>query len=240
MEESFARVETKFLTDTRQAAALEAGLRRQGFQRMDFGSPKVQSLYYDTETYALIRAPLDRPAYKEKLRLRAYGEPGGLTRSYVEIKKKYRGVVYKRRAALPLDAAMEGLERLRLPEETGQAGREALWLVRRWGLVPAAVISYDRQAWFHPAEPGIRITFDRDLTFRNRNLDLNAGDGGLPILPPDQRLVEIKTGGVCPVWLARLVREAGARRVHFSKYGLAWQRYIGPDKQEMKGLRRIV
>ena len=240
MEESFARVETKYLLDLRQAAALEAGLQRQGFQHLVFGSPTIQSLYYDTDSYALIRASLDRPAYKEKLRLRTYGEPGALTQSYVEIKKKYRGVVYKRRTALPLGAAMEGLKRRLLPAEAGQVGREALWLARQYDLVPAAVISYDRTAWFSPHDPGVRITLDRNMAFRNWRLDLNVRASGLPILSPGQRLMEVKTSGAYPLWLVRLLREAGAQRVHFSKYGLAYQLYIEPEKQEMKGLRRIV
>ena len=240
MEENFARVETKFLMDASQTAALEAGLQRQGCRLMRFGSPKVQSLYYDTESYGLICASLDRPAYKEKLRLRAYGEPGGLTQSFVEIKKKYRGVVYKRRTALPLETAMEGLDRRRLPEETGQVGREALWMVRRYGLAPAAVVSYDRNAWFDPADPGFRVTIDRNLAFRNWSLDLNAREDGLAILPAHRRLMEVKTGGAYPLWFARLLRECGAQHVHFSKYGLAYQLYIQPEKQEMKGLRRIV
>ncbi len=240
MEESFARVETKFLLDTSQAAAMEAGLRLRGFDHLDFGSPKVHSLYYDTWDYALIRASLDRPAYKEKLRLRAYGEQGLMDKSFVEVKKKYRGVVYKRRAALPLDAAVEGLFMARLPEEAGQVGREAVWLVKRYGLMPAAVISYERDAWCAPDGSGIRVTLDRNLTFRDRDLSLNARALGLPILPAGQRLMEVKTGRACPVWLARLLRETGAQRVHFSKYGLAYQMYIRPEMQEMKGVKRIV
>ena len=87
MEESFARVETKYLLSPAQAETLERGLMQQGFSRSDFGSPRIQSLYYDTEDFALIRASLERPAYKEKLRLRAYGEPGTLSASFLEIKK---------------------------------------------------------------------------------------------------------------------------------------------------------
>lgn len=231
MEESFARVETKYLLTISQAAAVEMGLMRQGFGKMDFGSPKVQSLYYDTADHALIRASLERPAYKEKLRLRAYGEPGTVTRSFLEIKKKYRGVVYKRRAALPLREAMEGLRAGILPEGAGQVGREALWMARRYGLMPSAVIAYDRDAWFCADAPGVRVTFDRNLTFRDWAPDLNAREGGIPLLSSGQRLMEIKTDGVYPLWLTRLLKEAGAQRTHFSKYGLAYQRYIRPGKE---------
>ena len=112
MEESFARVETKYLLTLFQTAAMETGLMRLGFEKADFGSPRVQSLYYDTADHALIRASLERPAYKEKLRLRAYGGPGDLTQSFVEIKKKCCGVVYKRRTAMPLQEAMDRAEEL--------------------------------------------------------------------------------------------------------------------------------
>ena len=237
MEENFARKETKYLLTAAQAAQMEMSLMRQGFEHADFGSPTVQSLYYDTPDYALIRASLERPAYKEKLRLRAYGAPGHLTRSFVEIKKKYRGVVYKRRTAFPLEEAMEGLRLGQMPEETGQVGREAVWMARRYGLVPAAVIIYDRNAWFSKDHPDVRVTFDRNLTFRDWAPDLNSRAGGLSLLPADRRLMEIKTGGIYPLWLARMLEEAGARRVHFSKYGLAYTRFIQPEKKELEGSR---
>lgn len=231
MEESFARVEAKYLLSVHQAASMEMALLGLGFRRMDFGSPKVQSLYYDTPDYALIRASLARPVYKEKLRLRAYGEPGCLTQSFVEIKKKYNGVVYKRRAALPLQDAMKSLERATMPDAAGQVGREIHWLLHQYDLSPAAVIAYDRDAWFHPNDPGIRITFDRHLSFRNWALDLNEQAASLLLIPEDQRLMEIKIGGVYPMWLTRLLSEIGAKRTHFSKYGLAYQRYIRPEKE---------
>ena len=236
MEEHFARVETKYLLTAAQAAAVERGLLRQGFRRMDFGSPRVQSLYYDTEDFALIRASLERPVYKEKLRLRAYGEPGTISGAYLEIKKKYRGVVYKRRTALLLREAMDGLTAGELPETAGQVGREILWMNRRYGLRPASVIGYDRDAWSCGAQPGVRITFDRNLTFRDWAPDLNDPAPGILLIPRDLRLMEIKTGGHLPLWLAELLQQANVRRTHFSKYGLAYQRYIRPerDRKERK------
>ena len=232
MQESFARVETKYLLTLPQTAAMEMGLMRMGFERTDFGSPTVQSLYYDTADYALIRSSLERPAYKEKLRLRAYGEPGTLTQSFVEIKKKYDGVVYKRRTEMPLQEAAEALSRGRMPEEAGQVGREVQWMLSRYGLHPAAVISYDRDAWFCKDRPGVRITFDRSLAFRNWETDLNARATGISLLPAGQRLMEIKTNGTYPLWLVRLLQETGAERTHFSKYGLAYVRHIRPYAEE--------
>ena len=232
MQENFARVETKYLLTLPQAAAMEMGLKRLGFAKTDFGSPRVQSLYYDTADYALIRASMERPAYKEKLRLRAYGEPGALTQSFVEIKKKYNGVVYKRRTAMPLKEAMNVLYWGRMPEKAGQVGREVEWMMHRYGLRPAAVIAYDRDAWSCQEQPGVRITFDSRLTFRDWALDLNAGEPGIPLLPAGRRLMEIKTNGFYPLWLTQLLREAGAQRIHFSKYGMAFRQYIQPRTEE--------
>ncbi len=228
MEESFARVETKYMLTPFQTRVMEQGLLRNGFRPMDFGCPTVQSLYYDTPDRRLIRASLERPAYKEKLRLRVYGYPDSASPAYVEVKKKYRGVVYKRRVRLPLEAAAVGLEQGRFSPDAGQVGREALWMVRHYGLIPSAVILCDRGAWFRGGDTEVRVTFDRNIAFRGTRLDLTQRGETLPLTTPDQILMEIKTGRALPLWLVRLLEEAGAHRVHFSKYGLAWQTYLSP------------
>ena len=235
MQKSFTRIETKFLLTVAQAAAMEEGLRRRGFSRMDFGSPRVQSLYFDTRDYALIRASLERPVFKEKLRLRAYGEPGTLETSYLEIKRKFRKTGYKRRASLPLEQAMESLSAGLLPPETGQVGREAQWMLGRYDLRPAALIGCERDAWTCPEEPEVRITFDRNITFRDRNMDMNRKAAGYLLLAAGQRLMEIKTEGAFPLWLSLLLAENGARRTHFSKYGTAYREYIRPEKEGIEG-----
>ena len=160
-EESFARVETKYMLTVAQERFIEDALQKYGFRWMDFGDPTVQSLYYDTPDYQLIRTSLDRPIYKEKLRLRAYGKPEKVTMSFIEVKKKYKGVVYKRRVAQPLEMAYTGLNTGCVSQEGGQVGQEAEWMVRRYALQPKAVITYDRDAWFSDRWPDVRITFDR-------------------------------------------------------------------------------
>ena len=123
---------------------------------------------------------------------------------------------------------MNALSRGRMPEKAGQVGREVEWMMRRYSLHPAAVISYDRDAWFCREQPGVRITFDRSLAFRDWEPDLNIRTAGIPLLSADRRLMEIKTGGTYPLWLVRLLQEAGIQRTHFSKYGLAYLQYIRP------------
>ena len=226
MEESFARVETKYMLTKEQEADIEYGLRSRGFYWMDFGSPAVQSLYYDTPDCQLIRSSLERPFYKEKLRLRAYGNPGRQGDSFVELKKKCSGVVYKRRVAMPLKEAYEGLNRKALPDEAGQVGREAVWMTKRYNLIPKAVIAYDRDAWFCQAEPDVRITFDKNLAFREHDLDLSKEADNIVFTGPEERLMEIKTNGTYPLWLARLLWETQAKRIHYSKYGFVYQNFM--------------
>ncbi|MBR1708091.1 MAG: polyphosphate polymerase domain-containing protein [Clostridia bacterium] len=228
-EESFARVETKYMLTVPQEQFIEDELQKQGFCWMDFGDPTVQSLYYDTPGYQLIRTSLDRPVYKEKLRLRAYGKPEKVTMSFIEVKKKYKGVVYKRRVAQPLETAYIGLNSGHVSEDGGQVAREAEWMVHRYALQPKAVITYDRDAWFSERWPDVRITFDRNLAFRQSDFSLTSQSPNAALTTPTQRLMEIKTGGTVPLWLSRLLQAACADRVHFSKYGLAYLKYIQPQ-----------
>ena len=65
-----------------------------------YGAYTICNIYYDTGDWRLIRKSLEKPVYKEKLRVRSYGVPMGDDKVFVELKKKYDGVVYKRRVAM--------------------------------------------------------------------------------------------------------------------------------------------
>ncbi|MBR2256630.1 MAG: polyphosphate polymerase domain-containing protein [Blautia sp.] len=237
MNENFARVETKYMLCTDQMPEIEDALEAHGFHRMDFGNSLIQSLYYDTPDYLLIRQSLERPGFKEKLRLRVYGEASSLSSAFLEMKRKYKGVVYKRRTMLPLRTAMNMPDTLEMPETAGQIGKEIIWMMKRYRPVPAVVIRCDREQWVHSDDPGFRITFDRNIRFRNRNFDLRAKEYHIPLTDAGQRLMEIKTGSAMPQWLARVLWETGARHVHYSKYGLAYQRIIQDQRSIERGER---
>ena len=69
------------------------------------GITRVSSLYYDTPENTLISRSLEKPVYKEKLRIRAYGEVNENSEVFVELKKKFKGIVYKRRFSCTLSEA---------------------------------------------------------------------------------------------------------------------------------------
>lgn len=227
----FARVEKKYILTQDQAVRIISALDEQGFQENIFGSPLIQSIYYDTPDYTLVRRSIERPNYKEKLRLRTYGNPGHGDSGFIEIKKKVNGIVYKRRTGLPLDQARATLRQGQLPDESGQIGREIEWFVHCYpGLRPAAIIAYERRAFENP-EQGLRLTFDANVRFRDRDFDLTHPAWGVRLLKPGEILMEVKVPGAYPLWLTNLIWETGARAVHFSKYGAAYTNFIQPRLQ---------
>lgn len=224
MENSiFQRREIKFLVDSRQRALLEQAFR--GRMAPDpHGESTICNVYYDTPDYRLVRTSLEKPVYKEKLRMRSYGRVCGEAPVFLELKKKYNGVVYKRRISLPQrDAAayMAGLSSL---PESSQIGRELVYFRRFYeGLRPAVYLCYDRSAWFSAEDPDFRATFDCNIRWRVEDMSLCAPCGGDALLLPSQSLFEIKTADAIPLWLVEALDAGQIRQASFSKYGEAYK-----------------
>jgi SPX domain protein involved in polyphosphate accumulation len=106
----FKRKEVKYLLAEAQLFALRPALEAH-MEPDDFAHSSIYNLYYDTPDFRLIRRSLEKPAYKEKLRLRSYGVPNEETQVFPEIKKKARGIVYKRRVSMPYGDALRYLSR---------------------------------------------------------------------------------------------------------------------------------
>ena len=223
----FERYEKKYrLTAAQQRMVLE-GMRP--YMKKDaYGAYTICNIYYDTDDWRLIRASLEKPVYKEKLRVRSYGVRDGDGKVFVELKKKYDGVVYKRRVTMGAGEAAPFLAG-DIPNAHGQIGQEILWFQRFYQARPRVFIAYDRLAFAGIDDPELRITFDTNLRWRNTALDLRLGDDGAPITDPSMILMEIKIPGVCPLWLSQLLSQAGVFPTSFSKYGYCYQHHILPN-----------
>ena len=219
----FQRYEKKYILSRAQQEYIMKNMR----VRMvpdEYGQYTICSVYYDTPDWRLIRASLDKPVYKEKLRVRSYGVPAEDGRVFVELKKKFDGVVYKRRITM---GAAEAAAFLRGEAAAkGQIGQEIAWFQTFYHTEPKVFIGYDRLAFTGREDPELRITFDAALRCRDENADLRAGDYGAAILPPDAVLMEIKIPGAAPLWLSRLLTDAGAFPGAFSKYGTFYKTHI--------------
>lgn len=227
-QEIFERYEKKYMLNPGQRERLLAAAGSR--MRLDgYGRHTICNLYFDTPDYQLIRASLQKPVYKEKLRLRGYGTGhSGDDPVYLELKKKYRSVVYKRRTEMSLKEAEAYMEEGREPERTGQIFREADYTKRRYGLRPLVYISYEREA-YTCGEEGLRMTFDQNILARHRALRLDGTPWGTALLEPGQTLMELKIPGAMPVWMSRLLAGLAAYPVSFSKYGTYYQQYIYPE-----------
>lgn len=232
---TFERRELKYRITDAQRAALEAAFGARMVPD-EHGESTICNIYYDTADYRLIRASLEKPAYKEKLRLRSYGvtEPGGEV--FLELKKKYKGIVYKRRITLPEDAAGEFIAERAPLGEHGQIGREIEYFTAFYApLLPAVHLSYERSAWFSREDRDLRITFDKNIRFRQEDVSLTLPAGGRRILPEGESLMEIKAAAALPLWLVSELDTLGIYQSTFSKYGEAYKAILAGAQKTFGG-----
>lgn len=196
----------------------------------EHGKSTVCNIYLDTENYLLIRNSISAIAYKEKLRIRSYGTPKLSDRVFLEIKKKYKGVVYKRRVSATLREVMEYVKTGEKWMDS-QIMREIDYAMHCYGHIrPAVVLSYEREAFYETESPSLRLTFDTNVRYRTDDLDMEHGTYGKTILPEDTVLMEVKTNGAMPLWLSHALDECGIFPSSFSKYGTAYREFSAPKE----------
>jgi hypothetical protein len=237
-QDTFKRYEMKYLLDEDKYRLLRQRLKDK--LSVDcFGRTAICNIYFDTPDHRLIRTSLEKPVYKEKLRLRSYGTPQEGGTVFIELKKKYKGVVYKRREKMELLEAENYLYDNMPSVKQTQITREIDWFIKAYRcLEPSMYISYNRTAMYGIDDPELRITFDSNILWREEELRLGYGEWGNPILEEGQRLMEIKLPGTMPLWLAHLLDEFKIYPVSFSKYGRGYQiTELQKNKTRTEGVR---
>ncbi len=227
-QQVFRRYELKYMLNPQQKQALLKAMA--GHMQLDqYGRTTIRNIYYDTDSYQLIRTSLMRPVYKEKLRLRSYARAGEQDMVFVELKKKYDSVVYKRRLTISQREAMSCLdEKKPLPNNT-QISREIDYFNNFYeNLRPAAFISYDREAYLSLDGGDLRITLDENIRGRTNELTLDSEAYGAKVMGDDMTLVEVKTGVGYPMWFVKLLTEQRLYKTSFSKYGKVYETVIYP------------
>lgn len=239
--EIFKRIEKKYILS--QEAYKVFRKKIDAHMKVDeYGLSTICNVYYDTEQSELIRRSLEKPVYKEKLRIRSYGVPGELDRTYVEIKKKYDGIVYKRRIELPMYETRNYVNHGIRPTKQSQIQKEIDYFLTFYKPVPKRYIAYDRIAMYGLEDASIRITFDFKVREREYDLDLTKGDYGREILPKGQVLMEIKVAGAYPIWLCSALSAFSIYPTSFSKYGMAYQQSVAAQMETItakEGVNKI-
>lgn len=189
----------------------------------------ISNIYLDTDDFQVIGLSLDKPLFKEKIRIRSYGIPTQDSCVYLEIKKKFKGIVNKRRIELNLTQAKQYLQNQKIPEISGQIGQEIDWIKSRHELKPKVFIAYDRVAYASP-DCDLRITFDRNVRWRTDDLDLAQGDQGERLLDAERVLMEIKVQNSMPLWLSNALSTLCIYPTSFSKYGTCYKTMVEQGK----------
>lgn len=196
----------------------------------------ISNIYFDTEDDFLIRTSLSKPKYKEKLRLRAYGVPNENSKVYLEIKKKFKGIVNKRRTTLRLEEAYSFVESGKIPElreyMNGQVLKEIEYFLQIYDLSPKLYLAYDRIAYFEKDNRDLRISFDMNIRSRRHDLKLESGDFGKKLIDDDFYLMEIKTSLAKPLWLTKMLTDFDIKRRSFSKYGTEFKKCVNHSEEE--------
>lgn len=218
----FKRYEIKYMITTEQFAIIKEEFEKHMIAD-EHGVSTICSLYFDTPSFQLIRRSLEHPVYKEKLRLRSYGVAHADTKVFVELKKKYKKVVYKRRVTLKEQDAMRYLLDGEINKQT-QITNEIDYFKQFYpGLAPAMLLMYKREAYYARDDHEFRVTFDRDVLWRDYDLSLDKGIYGESILAPNLILMEVKTKDAIPLWMTKLLNDNHIYKKSFSKYGTAYQ-----------------
>lgn len=216
----FCRRETKYLITKEQKERVLI-LMGDRITPDEYGRSTICNLYYDTPDFLLIRRSIEKPVYKEKLRLRCYGNPPAGEKIFFEIKKKHKQIVYKRRITLP-DSEEENAITGNIPDDS-QIAREIRYFFNRYSpLAPRVYLSYEREAFYGVGDRGFRVTFDDNILARCSDLHLTDGSYGVPLLPEGMVLMEVKCEGALPIWMAKLLSQEKMYKTSFSKYGTAY------------------
>ncbi len=232
---TFKRYEKKYLLSEMVYKQLRA--RLQDKLCVDaYGNTTICNIYFDTPSYQLVRTSMEKPVYKEKLRLRSYGTPQEGDTVFIELKKKYKGIVYKRREELELNKAENYLYDKKPAEENSQIIREIDWFLHFYkDIAPAMYISYDRVAMYGVEDSDLRVTFDTNILWREDTLFLEAGNYGNALLQEGYRLMEIKIPGTMPLWLTHILDELKIYPTSFSKYGRGYEQLTNRNVYERMG-----
>lgn len=224
----FQRYELKYmLTENQKEAVLQA---MEPYMTLDqYGRTTIRNIYFDTDNYRLIRHSIESPAYKEKLRIRSYSQAEPESTVFVELKRKYQKLIYKRRIALPEKEATEWLSGKRHCQKNSQISAEIDYFLQYYEVLgPMVFLSYDREAFYSKDHPDFRVTFDDTILYRQKDLSLESEVYGFPILPEGITLMEIKCSSSIPMWMVSVLSEQQIYKTSFSKYGTAYRTLIYP------------
>lgn len=227
---TFKRYEKKYIITKTQKEELEKLIssRMVKDKFSSDGGYLIRNIYYDTLSEDLVHQSIQKPIFKEKLRLRKYGTYGDLKDEYfLEIKRKYNGVVYKRRVTLNKSDLQNFLRNKVIPNDIDNVDRQILneisYFMEKYIILPNTFISYKRIAYFDKENPEFRLTFDYDLFSRKDNYNFDFPFYEKRLIDADSYIMEVKVSDSMPLWFTKILSELKIYGYSFSKYGKSFE-----------------
>lgn len=231
LAEVFRRVEEKYIMTRDQYLAIKEMISEKMIED-SHGKSTICNLYFDTNEYELIRHSITKPIYKDKVRLRSYNLPTLDSKVYLEIKRKYEGVVSKRRIEMTLNDYYN-FEEVNDLYENKQILNELNYYFQFYKLKTTMFLSYFRRAFYAKDNMGFRVTFDSNIIARNYDLKIENGIYGDYILDKDKYIMEIKILDAIPLWFVKILDQFNISPCGFSKYGEAYTKLILKENKVM-------
>ena len=224
-QEIFRRVEKKYLLTRKKCEELLKDLEAH-IERDKYYDYTIRNIYFDSRTDELIRTSIEKPVYKEKFRVRCYNTPKEESDVFLEIKKKYQGIVHKRRVVLPYREARQFVDKQKVETSNPQIEKEIRYVIDYYGLQPKLYLAYDRYAYQGTEDKEFRITFDYNIRSRRDNLSLSDDTNVTSLLEDDYILMEVKVPEALPLWFVHILEKHQINSISFSKYGMIYKREL--------------
>jgi SPX domain protein involved in polyphosphate accumulation len=219
----FKRIEQKYIIPKDKYKILMKEISKY-ITKDEYFESYISNIYFDNSNNDLIVNSIDKPIYKDKVRLRSYGTPNLNDDIFLEIKNKYKDTVGKRRIKMTLKEFYDYLYEGKYNKES-QIMNEINYLFEYYHLKPSIFIAYDRLSYKDKNDDNFRITFDNNLRSRRDDLKLEDGSKGEKFFKKEEYVImEIKTLGGIPLWFTNALSKLQIYPSSFSKYGEIYKR----------------
>ena len=188
------------------------------------GRYTIRSLYFDDPAHSAYYEKMDGICTRSKYRLRIYNY--SLKTIKLEKKEKLGNLTRKTAQSVTREQAraLNRDPRPDFPAEDGLLGELALHMRSRC-IRPMVLVDYDRTP-FVCADGNTRITLDENLRTRPFCTDLEAPGGAMiPVLEPNQVILEVKFDDFLPGCLADALKDIPKAPMAISKFALCMQYY---------------
>ena len=185
------------------------------------GAYPVVSLYLDSDDLLLCRESLTGQKNRFKLRIRGYTDEPGYP-CFFEIKRRINTIIMKSRSRVMRQDVAALLSGQTVPVQncTNQEVLKQFQLYMNYiSARPVACVRYVRRAYEGDLDNRVRVTFDRELSYKTTSEpDVSLGGGGWQRLPLNFVVLEIKFTARYPAWLSRMTKCLNLQRSSMAKY----------------------